>query len=73
MRIAGLEETQAGIKIAGRNIHNLRYVCSDFGAQESKTVLYILRWKEEAKKMASDYIAVLSIQNSSTLISFIDI
>ena len=25
MRNAGLEETQAGIKIAGRNIHNLRY------------------------------------------------
>ena len=25
MRSAGLEETQAGIKIAGRNIHNLRY------------------------------------------------
>ena len=25
MRIAGLEETQAGIKIAGRNINNLRY------------------------------------------------
>ena len=26
MRYAGLEETQAGIKIAGRNINNLRYV-----------------------------------------------
>ena len=26
MRNAGLEETQAGIKIAGRNINNLRYV-----------------------------------------------
>ena len=25
MRIAGLEETQTGIKIAGRNINNLRY------------------------------------------------
>ena len=25
MRIAGLEEAQAGIKIAGRNINNLRY------------------------------------------------
>ena len=25
MRNAGLEETQAGIKIAGRNIHNLTY------------------------------------------------
>ena len=25
MRNAGLEEAQAGIKIAGRNIHNLRY------------------------------------------------
>ena len=27
MRNAGLEEAQAGIKIAGRNINNLRYVC----------------------------------------------
>ena len=26
MRNAGMEETQAGIKIAGRNINNLRYV-----------------------------------------------
>ena len=26
MRNAGLEETQAGIKIAGRNVNNLRYV-----------------------------------------------
>ena len=26
MRNAGLDETKAGIKIAGRNIHNLRYV-----------------------------------------------
>ena len=30
MRNAGLEETQAGIKIAGRNINNLRYADDTF-------------------------------------------
>ena len=40
MRNARLEEAQVGIKIAGRNINNLRYaddtICSDFGAQKDK-------------------------------------
>ena len=42
MRNAGLEETQAGIKIVGRNINNLRYAddttlvcCSPWGCEES--------------------------------------
>jgi len=35
MRNAGMEEAQAGIKIAGRNINNLT-ICSDFGAQKNK-------------------------------------
>ena len=36
MRDAGLEETQAGIKIAGRNIHNLRYADDTTLMAESK-------------------------------------
>ena len=38
MRNAGLDEAQAGIKIAGRNINNLRYAddttCRDWGKEE---------------------------------------
>ena len=37
MRNAGLEETQAGIKIAGRNINNLRYADDTTPMAESRT------------------------------------
>ena len=38
MRNAGLEETQAGIKIAGRNINNLRYAeIPPYGRKQRKT------------------------------------
>ena len=36
MRNAGLEETQAGIKIAGRNINNLRYADDTIFCQKMK-------------------------------------
>ena len=39
MRNAGLEELQAGIKIAGRNINNLRYANDDTLMAESKEEL----------------------------------
>ena len=39
MRYAGLEEAQAGIKIAGRNINNLRYVDDTTLMVESKEEL----------------------------------
>ena len=39
MRNAGLEETQAGIKIAGRNINNLRYADDTTLTAESKEEL----------------------------------
>ena len=42
MRNAGLEETQAGIKIAGRNINNLRYADDPTlmaGSEELKSLL----------------------------------
>ena len=39
MRNAGLEEARAGIKIAGRNINNLRYADDDILMAESKEEL----------------------------------
>ena len=52
MRNAGLEEAQAGIKIAGRNISNLRYVDdSTLMAQSDKELKSLLmKVKEEAWK-----------------------
>ena len=52
MRNAGLEETQAGIKIAGRNIHNLRYADDTTLMAESEEELKILliKVKEESEK-----------------------
>ena len=53
MRNAGLEEAQAGIKIAGRNINNLRYADDTTLIAESKEELKsLLKVKEESKKLA---------------------
>ena len=53
MRNAGLEETQAGIKIAGRNINNLRYTDDTSLMAESEEELksLLMRVKEESKKV----------------------
>ena len=49
MRNAGLDETQAGIKIAGRNINNLRYADDMTFMTESKEELKsLLKVKEES-------------------------
>ena len=50
MRNTGLEEAQAGIKIAGRNINNLRYVDNITLMAESQEELKSLLMKEESKK-----------------------
>ena len=50
MRSAGLEETQAGIKIAGRNINNLRYADDTTLMAESEEELKSLLMKEESEK-----------------------
>ena len=51
MRNAGLEEAQAGIKIAGRNINNLRYADDTTLMAESKEELKsLLKVKEESEK-----------------------
>ena len=52
MRNAGLEETQAGIKIAGRNINNLRYADDNTLMAESEEELksLLMKVKEESGK-----------------------
>ena len=52
MRNAGLEETQAGIKIAGRNINNLSYADDITLMAESEEVLKRLLMKVKVKKLA---------------------
>ena len=55
IRNAGLEETQAGIKIAGRNINNLRYADDTTLMAESEEELKSLLMKvKESKKVVSD-------------------
>ena len=49
MRNAGLEEAQAGIKIAGRNINNLRYADDTTVMAESKELLKNLLIKKSEK------------------------
>ena len=52
MRNAGLDETQAGIKIAGRNINNLRYADDTSLMVESKELKSLLmKVKEESEKV----------------------
>ena len=53
MRNGGLAETQAGIKIAGRNINNLRYADDTILMAESKEELnsLLMRVKEESGKV----------------------
>ena len=52
MRNAGLEEAQAGIKIAGRDINNLRYADDNTLVAESKEKLksLLMKVKEESEK-----------------------
>ena len=53
MRNAGLDEAQAGIKIAGRNINNLKYADDTILMAESKEELksLLLKVKEESEKV----------------------
>ena len=53
MRNAGLEETQAGIKIAGRNINHLRYADDTILMAESEEDLknLLMKVKEESEKV----------------------
>ena len=50
MRSAGLEETKAGIKIAGRNINNLRYADDTTLMAESEEELHIRKPLDESER-----------------------
>ena len=57
MRNAGLDEAQAGIKIAGRNINNLRYADDTTLMTESKEELksLLMKVKEESEKVSLQF------------------
>ena len=67
MRNAGLEEAQAGIKIAGRNIDNLRYADDTTLMAESEEELksFLMKLKEESEKVGSK----LNIQKTKIMAS----
>ena len=65
MRNAGLEEAQAGIKIAWRNINNLRYADDTAYMPESEKELksFLMKVKEESEKVG------LKLNNQKTKIT----
>ena len=67
MRNSGLEEAQAGIKIAGRNINNLRYADDTTLVAESEEELksLLMKVKEESEKV----ILKLNIQKTKIMAS----
>ena len=78
MRNAGLDETQAGIKIAGRNISNLRYADdTNFMAESEEIKILLMKVKEvsenvglkltiqKTKIMASGPITLLQIEGET--------
>ena len=67
MRNAGLEETQAEIKIAGRNINNLRYADDTTLMAESEEKLKSLLM--EVKKESEKVRLKLSIQKTKIMVS----
>ena len=67
MRNAGLEEAQAGIKIAGENINSLRYAddTTVMGESEEELKSLLMKVKEESEKVALK----LNIQKSNVMAS----
>ena len=67
MRIAGMEEAQAGIKMAGRNINNLRYADVTMLMTESEEELksLLMKVKEESEKVGLKF----NIQKNNTVSS----
>ena len=71
MRNAGLEEAQAGIKIAGRNINNTRYADDTTLMAESEELKSLLKVKEENEKVGLKLnIQKTKIMASSTITSW---
>ena len=66
MRNAGLEKAQAGIKIAGRNINNLRYADDTTLMAESEELKsFLIKLKEESEKV----LLKLNIQKTKIMAS----
>ena len=65
MQNAGLDEAQAGIKVAGRNINNLRYTDDTTLKAESKEIKSLLMKVKESEKVALK----LSIQKTKIMAS----
>ena len=67
MRNTGLEEAQAGIKIVGRNINNLRYADDTTLMAESEEELksFLMKVKEESEKAGLK----LNIKNTKIMVS----
>ena len=65
MRKAGLDEAQSGIKIARRNINNLRYDITLMAESEEELKSLLMKVKEESKKVGLK----LCIQKTKTMAS----
>ena len=66
MRNAGLDEVQAGLKIAGRNINNLRYAYdTTLMAEREELKSLLMKVKEESKKVGLKF----NIQKTKTMAS----
>ena len=67
MRNTGLDEAQAGIKIAGRNINNLRYADDTTLMAESEEELksLLMKVKEESEKVGLKLNSIQKFQNFS--------
>ena len=67
MRNSGLDEAQAGIKIEGRNINNLRYADDTtlMAESEEELKIFLKKVKEESEKAVLKF----SIQNTKILVS----
>ena len=73
MQNAGLDESQAGIKVAGRNINNLRYADDTTLMVESEEELknLLMKVKKESEKVALKLnIQKTKIQASTSIISW---
>ena len=65
MRNAGPDEAQAGIKIAGRNINNLRYADTTLIAESEELKCLLMKVKEESEKVGLN----LNIQKTKIMAS----
>ena len=73
MRNAGLDEAQAGVKMAGKNIYNLRYADDTTFMAESKEELksLLMKMKEESEKVGlKSNIQKMKIMASSPITSW---